>query len=203
MFKFIYAKHKIHPKIDRYHQQWYCLIDNYDSLKEFLELRTKSLVGSYFYIKKVRASGKTCHFSNPQHVMLETRFLVENIKETKNKSLADDCKILDEFTTAYVKFFINYGSFVVSPNWAFRDIDNTFEILDKIESKFFIFPEDKKKLTSKDISVTKWPEGKHWYAKVGSHCVINDIGESKWNSYNQAQIEAEKFLDKINMEVND
>ena len=54
------------------------------------------------------------------------------------------------------------------------------------------------KLSEKDIKITRWKNGKHWYAKVGMHDVIDEKGNVKWNSFDEAYKEAKKFLNNIN-----
>lgn len=49
------------------------------------------------------------------------------------------------------------------------------------------------KYTKDDIKVSRWPDGSHWYAKIGYIDVVVD-GEHKWNARWEAQSKAEQFL---------
>ena len=52
MFTFIYARHKIHPKVDKLHEQWYLLIDSILSFNQFIDRRSKLLVQKYWNLKE-------------------------------------------------------------------------------------------------------------------------------------------------------
>jgi hypothetical protein len=48
-------------------------------------------------------------------------------------------------------------------------------------------------LPTEEIRIIKWPDGKHFYAKVGNADVVVD-GKQKWDSKYAAQKAAERFL---------
>lgn len=187
MYKFIYAKHKIHPKLDKYHEQWYCLIDDADTLFKFVKMRAKQLSEAYMYVKRKRNIEKIRgHFTDYTHIMVEQLLILD----PNRKNLLDDCACLDKITDAYIHCFIRWGAIVISPNYSFRNIDDTFDIQKEIKQKEFIFP-----LTNAlEIKVSRWPGGKHYYAKVGNIDVKDEDGNIKWGTYKRAEIEAKKFL---------
>ena len=55
------------------------------------------------------------------------------------------------------------------------------------------------KYTKSDITAHRWPDGTHWYAKVGHIDVVTD-GEQKWSSKLIAMKKAVLFMDGINNE---
>ncbi len=184
-YKFIYACHKIHPKVNRTHEQWYLLIDNIDSFMRFMDFRSKGLVEKYW---KLKGMNKTYvgHLSDKDMIIIEQLlYLYSGERET----IVDDCKILDRLLSGYRHIFLEEGRFVVSPNNAFRHIDETFKILKTEERKNLIFPT----ASLKDIRIIKWPNGTHYYAKIGNQDVCIG-GEQKWNTKEKAQIAAEEFL---------
>jgi hypothetical protein len=197
MFTFIYARHKIHPKLNKYHQQWYLLIDNWKSLLEFVEIRSKKLVSDYFYIKSRRSEGFKGHFGEPWQVALEMSL---NLDENR-KGLVDDIKHIDKFTDSYINSFLSWGNLVVSPNYAFRDMDDTFKILDKIEKKDFVFPDSK--LSEEDIKILRFPEGSHYYVIINGITIVDpETGEGKWKTYKAAKRVADEYIER-NMEESD
>jgi len=187
VFKFIYARHKMHPKVEKRHEQWYLLIDNQDSFDEFISIRSNGLVAKYFEMKKDMATKKFGHYADMEKVVIDLRMEMTRGR----KSVLDDCKVLDSFLEGYFLIFMRMGKFVVSPNYAFRHIDDSFEILDTVEKKKLIFPQ----VTSKDIKIVRWPNGKHYYASVGGQQVTID-GQVKWNTPEEATEKAEEFLKK-------
>lgn len=70
---------------------------------------------------------------------------------------------------------------------------------------YFPIPEDAEiqimpthKYTEKDIKITKFDGGKHYYATIGGVEVVDEWGDKKWNTYNYAEIIAKKYLDDLN-----
>jgi len=59
------------------------------------------------------------------------------------------------------------------------------------------------KYTVKDINVTKYDAGKHYYATVGGIPVIDADNDSKWNTYEFAEETAIKFMNKLNAEISE
>ena len=58
-----------------------------------------------------------------------------------------------------------------------------------VKSDKLIFPDYRKN----DIKITKFPYGNHYYAKVGS-TEVRDGDVIKWNTYEEAYRQAEKYL---------
>ena len=40
---------------------------------------------------------------------------------------------------------------------------------------------------NKKVTYSRWPKGRHWYAKVGNEDVIDSEGNQKWNTKKEAQ----------------
>lgn len=57
---------------------------------------------------------------------------------------------------------------------------------------------DEVKYTENDIKLNKFEGGKHYYAKIGQHEVIDQWGERKWNTPEYARKIAIEYLNKIN-----
>lgn len=53
-----------------------------------------------------------------------------------------------------------------------------------------------KNYTDEDIKLSKWPGGKHWYAKVGTMDVEVD-GQVKWNTQKRAKEMANRFIEEL------
>lgn len=193
MFTFIYAKHKIHPKIEKTHEQWYLLIDNKESFLNFIDLRTKGLVTKYWKLKDMNKT-RFGHLTDGDMIAIE-QLLCFKLKE--RKTIIDDCQILGGLCSGYWNIFLREGKFIVSPNNSFRNIDNTFKILNKVKRKELIFP-----MTSeKDIRILKWNNGIHYYAKIGNQDVVWNR-KQKWDSHEEAYACAKFYLNKILEEKN-
>ena len=72
-------------------------------------------------------------------------------------------------------------------------MDKDIPFADSIKKRKCVYPE----YIKSDIRVIRWPNGKHYYAKIGSVEVeINN--ETKWVKYETAYSNALKFLNKLN-----
>ena len=49
-----------------------------------------------------------------------------------------------------------------------------------------------------DIKIIRWPNGKHYYAKIGNIDVVDKYGKCKWNTSAMAQKKAEEFVKTLN-----
>lgn len=68
----------------------------------------------------------------------------------------------------------------------------------KQDDEYRIIETDEKKYTSKDIKINKWFGGKHFYAKISEIDVVDEFGNVKWNTEDDATNAAEKYIKKLN-----
>lgn len=47
---------------------------------------------------------------------------------------------------------------------------------------------------NKEVRYLQWPNGKHWYAKIGNDDVVDAQGNQKWSTKKEAEKAAEWFL---------
>jgi len=73
---------------------------------------------------------------------------------------------------------------------------------------YFPIPENAKvkkiavcKYTEKDINITKFDGGKHYYATIGGAEVIDEWGDKKWNTYEFAEKTSKKYLEILNKQI--
>ena len=52
--------------------------------------------------------------------------------------------------------------------------------------------------TDSDIRYIQWKDGSHWYAKIGKYDVVDEKGNQKWNTRNEAINAAYSFLKTLN-----
>lgn len=52
--------------------------------------------------------------------------------------------------------------------------------------------------TDKDIRYIQWKDGSHWYVKIGKYDVVDENGNQKWNTRNEAINAAYNFLKTLN-----
>lgn len=78
------------------------------------------------------------------------------------------------------------GRIFVNSNGGYFGYLDSLQISDTKDVPIWVLP-------TEEIRIIKWPNGEHFYAKVGNADVVVD-GKQKWGSKYDAQKAAEKFL---------
>lgn len=183
-YKFYKVKNK---RFDNIESWWVLAINNPEVLVEYTGFKSKELVQSYFKAKEKLV--KKYHLGWEESCMLQ---VLSNRK--KRKTVVDDVNILsDEMLSPLVRYYLNGRIPIVNKNGGYCFLDDEIEVLEKLEKSEMIWPDDNRY----GIRILKWPEGKHYYAKVGNKDVFDDDGNMKWNTKKQAEKWAKKFLKEL------
>lgn len=169
---------------------WYLLLESLEDLMKYLEVMGKVSTETYFHLKEKHKS--LDHFSSDAECAVGSLFLTNN---NNRKSAIDDllhlsnsmCKPKLDLILKGEKLLIGENLFGFMPY-----SEKTCNILEIVKKEMLVFPE--KSYTHEDIRVIKWPNGKHYYAKIGNCDVIID-DEQKWKTKKQAYKKALKFLE--------
>ena len=79
-------------------------------------------------------------------------------------------------------------------------IDNQYiEVVETIKKDTISYP-DNKNITLDDVRFMKWPNGSHWYCKIGEIDIVDQYGNQKWHDKTDA-INAAKWFIEINKNV--
>lgn len=182
---FYKIKDKKFPKMGEW---WVLVINTPQRLCEYNEFKSKKLIESYFKGKdKIK---KKQHLGWEEFVMLK---MLEF--RPKRKTIIDDVKIIsDTMLNPMTKFYLfNDKIPLINQVGGYRFLDKSVEILEELEKDELIFPEDERL----GIKISRWFEGKHYYAKVGQYDVKDDYGNLKWNTVKEAEKWAKKFKKKL------
>lgn len=101
------------------------------------------------------------------------RALTVKAVESKVSPILFFANIMDEIVISKAKSIERYGKIFINMNGGYFGYTNDCEILEAKE--WHIFPQYEKK----DIKVSKWPEGTHWYITCNGSVVEVD-GIPKW-----------------------
>lgn len=85
-----------------------------------------------------------------------------------------------------------YGTLYISPTGAYFYPVGEIAVMDTITKDDFVFPNSTMK-----INITKWPEGKHFYARIDHLDVKDSEGNLKWNTHEEAYKQAVLFREKL------
>ena len=166
---------------------WVLVINTPKRLVKYQESKSKRIIGSYF---KAKAKLRNCQHLN------EEEFVLSKMLEFRDnrKTMIDDINILtDTMISPMTRFFLDGKIPLINPVGGYRFLDKTVKVLDEFERAEMVWPDD----TNLDIKVSRWPEGTHYYAKVGKYDVQDEEGNVKWATHKQAKTEAKKFLNKL------
>ncbi len=98
-------------------------------------------------------------------------------------------KLESTVITNQIKYILDGNVLIINKNGGyFPSKENEFEIIEEI-----------KEYKKSDIKISKWIGGKHFYCKIDNIDVVDDKGNVKWNSEEDAEIAGEKFLEKLNL----
>lgn len=69
------------------------------------------------------------------------------------------------------------------------------QIVEEIDSEKLIYP-DEVKPTMKDVKFLMWGGGKHWYAKIGRIDIVDEFGNQKWDTKEEAELAALHYIQR-------
>lgn len=105
----------------------------------------------------------------------------------RGTSLADSLvKLNSNLYEGMVRTLEHAGRIFINSNGGYFGFKKSLKIEDTRCVFAYILP-------SENIRVTQWPNGKHYYAKVGDQDVVID-GIQKWNTFEEARAAADFFL---------
>lgn len=66
------------------------------------------------------------------------------------------------------------------------------EIIDEFVSNMLEYPDEK--MSIDNVRYIQWDGGKHWYAKIGKLDIVDEDGNQKWNSKQEAENAVRKYF---------
>lgn len=164
--------------------EWMLKITSLPQLWEYYAKTRPSMIGDAFedFKKATSRLVQRDHFTN--HVTIASYLLAEAKDCSFVESIARlmtrvERNQIDSLARGKVLYIREIGSYV--------DDDGThYDVLDSYEAPELLFPEA-------NIRLIQWPNGKHWYAKIGNIDVVVD-DEQKWNTKSDAKKAALRYL---------
>jgi hypothetical protein len=132
--------------------------------------------------------GKTDHLTtNWSSVIYST--MLSNGKNFINTS----CELENKIINNKINAVNEYGTIYLRENGSYMLHTSHYEVISFIEKDYLLYPE----YSEKDIKISQWINGTHWYAKIGKMDVVSEDGTAKWNTYEEAYKEALKYFNKL------
>jgi hypothetical protein len=168
--------------------QSYILIENMEQLLEYhntiIDGKTKIAAKELVERGKVRA--KNQYVGHPDSILVGVS---EMFSEAKNcGSLIALADLMGQTKTDMIKLVLEGKNLAINNVGGYFPIPNDAKI--EIVKDF--------KYSEKDIRLTQYEGGKHWYAMIGDIEVTDEYGDKKWNTSTYANSIALKFLKNLN-----
>jgi hypothetical protein len=159
------------------------IIDLFDFFNEKHYGMTKEIAREL--VDRVQLSEKNQKVPDPTNKYIEQ---IEEIQKIHGHGIIyTECLIMGEYQTNLIDCINKNRIIAINPynGISFFTLSNngTYTVTGNIE------------YTKDDIRVLRFPDGHHWYAKLGKMDVVID-GEQKWNARWVAQQKAEQFLEE-------
>ena len=172
--------------------QWGWLVNSQEALERFIEIKVNGLTKEYMQMKTMEKPGS--HYASEVQwgIDFTLHYYDQNSKNKKRTSIIDDSNILhNKFIEPVIKLYLRDGALLAWQNMFSLAPISGYKYLKTITKDTLKFPETS--YTEKDIKITQWKGGTHYYAKVGS-TEIEHNGEKKFNTYEEANKYAKKFI---------
>lgn len=181
---------------------WMLKIDSYEQLLEYEEL-----IGGPRIVKAFSDTVNSREFQEAANIPGELKnhscnsltypFILRAMNKNVGivEAIAD---FADEVFTNKVKMLNNFGCIYIQSCGSYMGRSETHKIVETKELEELVYPDNKK------IRYLQWPNGRHWYAKIGDTDIRVD-GVMKWDSRSEAEAAVKKYLstlDKRDYNVN-
>ncbi len=174
---------------------WYLVCDNITAFTAVMEWKASLLAYGWMDIgMETEVDANNHRWGHPQtsygnaiQILLE----VEMERTGRETMPLLECInfLTNKMNSAFIKLYNLDGSVLVNSAGGCMMDDDTFETLQTIHKDKFVFPKEQ----DAKIRIIKWPNGSHYYAKIGNEDVVVD-GEQSWNTRKAAQAAAEQYL---------
>ena len=131
---------------------------------------------------------------------------LRTIWAAKNNTTTTNPKPLDLFNIAndiYLEVFQNRINDVANGpiyledgvrQFGYTESNPHYEIVEHVYSDTLEYPSYKP--TFDNVKFIQWPDGKHWYAKIGHEDIVDENGNQKWESRVDAEAAAYWYIKK-------
>jgi len=170
-----------HPKIEKpLGQSWMIKMTDAETAMDYFLNKDSTLAEAFFDVSKVaeaQARGVKCHLTN------RLAYCVEAVQRDGESWISAISRIHSKRMDAILRNLPVY----VNRNGGWTPVgDGCKEIETLVASRW---------PTDEEPRYIQWPNGTHWYAKVGANDVIVD-GIQKWNSKAEAEAAYKEWLKK-------
>jgi hypothetical protein len=165
---------------------WCCVISEMLNLYNYLEhVQQPRMIQAFI------ASGEQLKTRNHHNNRISA--LVDAISQVKGISVAHaHAEVADKYVAGCIDLIEKYGTIYIQRSGGYFGHSSDIKIIKVTETVKFVWPSDK--LTMKDINISQWAGGKHWYVSTKDGQRVTDGDMDKFNTYKYAEEVAERFI---------
>lgn len=211
-YEFVRFNYVGHP--DEGEKHWWFVAKTYDDVVEHTKKVFKPMMQEGFdayaakyieFAKKKYADFDSGYVYVP-HPDNHVEGALRTIWAAKNNTTTTNPKPLDLFNTAnsiYLEVFQNRINDVANGpiyledgvrQFGYTESNPHYEIVERFYSDTLEYPSYKP--TFDNVKFIQWPDGKHWYAKIGHEDIVDKDGNQKWESRTDAEAAAYWYIKK-------
>lgn len=173
-------------------QGWWLKITNVDELFDYYEktmaTRNSRVLENYIYGKEWNPNSVE-HAPHYKEAPITQDIVIYGANNNHNILQA-----ITEFQAMVIsnqlKGLRENGAIYINKLGGYHSSDTTDKEFSEIHKSKLVFPE----YDRKDIRISRFPYGNHYYAHVGN-VEVKDGDKIKWNTYEEAYRQAEKYLE--------
>lgn len=175
----------VNPNSNEIFKNWYFYCESIDSLIEHFKRYIKCEIDNGFK-DALNVAMHNMHYSN------NWASTVNKIMSIKGGSFLEiSTELENKMFQSRASLIKSDGACLLTDGLQAMPI-TSFNIIDECYKEELVWPT----YTENDIKIVSWPGGAHFYAKIGGMDVVNEKGEQKWNTWDEAFNEAKQFLIK-------
>ena len=170
------------------------MIDSYDQLLEYEELvgfsRMRKAFSETFNSREYQEAACIDGDLKDHSVNSLTPVLILRAQKFGTSLVAATADFANEVFNNKVRALEKYGCIYIQSCGSYMTSSKTHKVIETKELEELVYPDNKK------IRYLRWPNGQHWYAKIGDTDIRVD-GEMKWDSREEAEEAVKKYLRSI------
>lgn len=141
------------------------------------------------------------HTTDPAEMAIRNITVANGYKELPRPMFDVANKILADAIENRLSCIDTYGEcFLANGCQCFGFSNTQHEICECVFMDNLVYP-SMRKATIDDVRIIQWQGGKHYYAKIGNHDVIDAKSNQKWNSEKEAKEAALWYIETENIHI--
>lgn len=183
MYKFV-RLHSKHCGIDH---PWILSCDNVDTMLEHTR--------QYFFGEiKTGMEDVLDHLQNGYHLSSNWGLAIKVMMESRGEGIVGASSKLEyDILMTKIDMIRNWGGVYLRDSGSYMPFNNDFVVIEEMEMEEMVYP----KYTKDQIRIIKWDGGKHYYAKLGKMDIVDDDGNQKWDTEEEARKVAEEYFESL------